>query len=320
MTTPKSERDLFVHGATRSWEHPETVQLGRLPARATLTPYPDVESARARGPSPWVKSLNGDWRFTLAPRPEAAPTGFSQPDFDDSAWATLPVPSNWTMHGFDRPQYTNVQMPFDLPPPHVPDDNPTGLYRTAFTLPDGWAGRRVVLHVGGAESVLYVWLNGQPVGMGKDSRLPQEFDLTPFLAPAGPNTLALAVIKWSDASFVEDQDQWWMGGVFRDVFLHATAPTYIADVFAQATPDAAFEDGQLTVSTRIGFTGRPEDGWTIRSELFDAAGRPVLAEPPATAVRADNRRRNPYGGPLARIVQSADVARPALWSSEAPYL
>ncbi|HXQ14071.1 MAG TPA: glycoside hydrolase family 2 TIM barrel-domain containing protein [Caulobacteraceae bacterium] len=320
MTTPRPERDLFVHGSTRSWEHPETIQLGRLPARATLTPYPDVESAKSRGASPWVVSLNGDWRFTLAPRPEAVPDGFSQPGFDDAAWPILPVPSNWTMHGFDRPQYTNVQMPFDLAPPHVPDDNPTGLYRTVFALPRDWAGRRIVLHVGGAESVLYVWLNGAPVGMGKDSRLPQEFDLTPFLAGPGPNTLALAVSKWSDASFVEDQDQWWMGGVFRDVFLYATAPTYIADVFAEATPDAAFADGQLTVTTRIGFAGRPEDGWTIRSELFDPAGRPILAEPPARAVRADNRRRNPYGGPLSRIVQTADVTRPALWSSEAPNL
>ena len=315
-----SERDLFIHGSTRSWMHPETIQLGRLPARATLTPYPDVESVKARGASPWVLSLNGDWRFTLAPRPEAAPDGFAQPDFDDANWATLPVPSNWTMHGFDRPQYTNVQMPFDLAPPDVPDENPTGLYRTSFSLPAGWDGRRVVLHVGAAESVLYVWLNGAAVGMGKDSRLPQEFDLTPHLAPSGSNTLALAVVKWSDASFIEDQDQWWMGGVFRDVFLRATAPTYIADLFAEATPDAAFEDGQLTVTTRLGFTGPHEDGWTVESQLFDSEGRAMLAEPPAKTVKADNRRRNPYGGPLSHIVQTADVARPSLWSSEAPNL
>jgi beta-galactosidase len=320
LTGARPERDLFIHGSTRSWEHPQTISLGRLPARATLTPYPDVESARARGPSPWVMSLNGDWRFTLAPRPEAAPDGFAQPGFDVAAWATLPVPSNWTMHGYDRPQYTNVQMPFDLAPPHVPDDNPTGLYRTTFTLPDNWGGRRVVLQVGAAESVLYVWLNGAAVGMGKDSRLPQEFDLTPFLAPSGANLLALAVIKWSDASFVEDQDQWWMGGVFRDVFLYATAGAYIADVFAGAAPDAAFEDGTLTVTTRLGFEDRPEDGWTVQSQLFDSAGRAVLAEPPAKAVRADNRRHNPYGGPLSRIVQTVDVTRPQLWSHEAPNL
>jgi beta-galactosidase len=318
MTTP--ERDLFILGATRSWVHPETIQLGRLPARATLTPYPDIESAKARGTSPWVISLNGDWRFTLAPRPEAVPDGFAQPGFDDAAWSTLPVPSNWTMHGYDRPQYTNVQMPFDLAPPNVPDENPTGLYRTRFSLPDGWDGRRVVLHVGGAESVLYVWLNGAPVGMGKDSRLPQEFDLTPFLAQSDSNQLALAVVKWSDASFIEDQDQWWMGGVFRNVFLYSTGRAYIADVFAEAAPDTAFEDGTLIVTTRLGFSGRPENGWTIESQLYDSDGNAVLAEPPTKAVRADNRNYNPYRGPLGRLVQTAEVMRPKLWSSEAPYL
>jgi beta-galactosidase len=212
---------LLMQGSTRTWVHPETVQLGRLPMRASLAPYPDAESALARGASPWIKSLNGDWRFSLVAQPEAIPADFTEPGFDDATWAMLPVPSNWTMHGYDRPHYTNVQMPFDCAPPNVPEDNPTGLYRTAFTLPEDWDGRRVVLHVGAAESVLYVWLNGAPIGMGKDSRLPQEFDLTPHLM-AGENLLACAVVKWSDASFIEDQDQWWMGGIFRDVFLYAT--------------------------------------------------------------------------------------------------
>src|ERR1700722_15640085 len=182
---------LLMQGRTRTWVHPETVQIGRLPARASLAPYPDAASSRDRDASPFVLSLNGDWRFALVDRPEAIPDDFATPGFDDTAWSTLPVPSNWTMHGYDRPHYTNVQMPFDCAPPNVPDENPTGLYRTAFTLPGDWDGRRVVLHVGAAESVLYVWLNGQPVGMGKDSRLPQEFDLTPYLA-AGGNVLACA--------------------------------------------------------------------------------------------------------------------------------
>ena len=229
---------LLMQGSTRTWVHPETVQLGRLPMRASLTPYPDARSALARAASPFVKSLNGDWRFALVERPEAIPADFAEPNFDDAAWAMLPVPSNWTMHGYDRPHYTNVQMPFDRAPPNVPDENPTGLYRTTFSLPGDWAGRRVVLNIGAAESVLYVWLNGAPVGMGKDSRLPQEFDLTPYLT-AGENRLACVVVKWSDASFIEDQDQWWMGGIFRDVFLYATGPTFIADVFAQGEPDAA---------------------------------------------------------------------------------
>jgi len=112
-----------------------------------------------------VQILNGTWDFTLAPRPEDVPEDFVQPGFEPAkhGWAELPVPSNWTMHGFDRPHYTNVQMPFKHHPPRVPDDNPTGCYRTQFELPGDWRERRIVLHVGGAESVLYVWVNGRAV-------------------------------------------------------------------------------------------------------------------------------------------------------------
>ncbi len=314
--------DLLFQGSTRTWAHPETVQLGRLPARASLTPFPDAESARAYMPeaSPWRLSLNGDWRFSLAARPQVIPEDFARADFDDAGWASLPVPSNWTMHGYDRPHYTNVQMPFDLSPPNVPDENPTGLYRTRFALPPGWDGRRVVLHVGAAESVLYVWLNGRAVGMGKDSRLPQEFDLTPFLAADGENRLCCAVVKWSDASFVEDQDQWWMGGIFRDVFLYATGRTFIADIFARAEPDAAFVNGRLTVTTKLGFSGAPQNGWSVETQLYDAAGKAVLAAPLTDGIRADNRTHNPYRGPLSRVVQTADVTAPRLWSSETPVL
>ena len=214
---------LFMEGSTRTWEHPETLSRGRLPARASLVSYSTIEGAQKGGRhnSPLVLSLNGDWAFHLAARPEAVPADFPLPGFDDSAWEQLPVPSNWTLHGHDRPHYTNVQMPFAGTAPNVPQENPTGLYRRWFEVPADWDGHRVVLNVGGAESVLYVWVNGQAVGMGKDSRLPQEFDITAFLIPGGANLLCCAVIKWSDATYVEDQDQWWMGGIHRSVFLRA---------------------------------------------------------------------------------------------------
>ncbi|HEY1750492.1 MAG TPA: glycoside hydrolase family 2 TIM barrel-domain containing protein [Caulobacteraceae bacterium] len=311
---------MFVLGSTKTWMHPETVSLGRLPMRATLTPYPDAAQALARGASPWVRSLSGTWRFTLAPSPEAVPADFAAPGFDDAGWSDLPVPSNWTMHGFDRPHYTNVQMPFAGSPPAVPAENPTGLYRRSFEVPADWAGRRVVLEVGGAESVLYVWVNGEPVGMGKDSRLPQAFDISRFVRCGAQNLVALAVVKWSDASYVEDQDQWWMGGVHRDVTLTATDQVYIADVAARAEPDADFRDGTLRLDVKLGFAGKPEDGWAVEARLFDAAGRPVLAEPLRGAVSADPATHYPYRGPLQQLTLQAKVARPALWSSEAPHL
>jgi len=316
----EARMDLLILGSTKTWMHPETVSLGRLPARATLQPYPDLAAARARGPSPLVRSLNGDWRFRLVDRPEATPADFVRPEFDDAGWAMLPVPSNWTMHGYDRPQYTNVQMPFDNAPPGVPEDNPTGLYRTRFHVPADWDGRRIVLQVGGAESVLYVWVNGAPVGMGKDSRLPHEFDVTALVRPGEDNLLACVVVKWSDASFIEDQDQWWMGGLHRDVILYSTAPTYIADVFAQGGLDDGYIDGRLKVSIELGYPGEPEDGWEVEARLFDPEGLEVLEKPLRARVKGDIRTYNPYRPPLYTVAFAAEIPAPRQWSSEAPHL
>ncbi len=315
--------ELLIQGATKTWLHPETISLNRLPARATLFPYPDAASAQTyqRINTPYFFSLNGDWQFSLADRPENVPADFVRTDFDAKDWATLPVPSNWTMHGYDKPHYTNVQMPFEIAAPNVPAENPTGCYRTAFTVPENWDGRRVVLHVGGAESVLYVWVNGQPVGMGKDTRLPQEFDLTSFVQPGKENLLCAVVVKWSDASYVEDQDQWWMGGIFRDVFLYSTPQTYLQDVFAVAAPDAEFKDGHLKVTAKLGFTGEPENGCEVEAQLFDAAGKAVLKKPLRGEVKAAVKGHNPYSWPpLGQVILESEVKTPKLWSSETPYL
>jgi beta-galactosidase len=314
--------DLFVQGTTRTWANPESVSLGRLPMRATLYPFPDPQSALAvsRDASPLIRLLNGDWRFLLAGRPEAAPADFHDPNFDDHDWAMLPVPSNWTMHGYDRPHYTNIQMPFVGEPPYVPHDNPTGLYRTTFEVPADWGQRRVVLHVGGAESVLYVWVNGRPIGMGKDSRLPHEFDVTAAVWPGEGNLLSCAVVKWSDASYVEDQDQWWMGGIHRDVFLYATAPTHIADVHAVATLDDDFRRGRLTLAVRLGFPGEGENGWQVEAQLHGPSGDPVFEAPLRGEVVGSAKGWNPYRGPLGSLALTADIDGPALWSSETPTL
>ncbi|NNL67365.1 MAG: beta-galactosidase, partial [Myxococcales bacterium] len=201
-----------------SWRDPELLGLHRLPAKSAGVPFPDPESAGEgeREASPWFLPLDGLWPFALFERPEAVPAEAVSGELDDSDWPEIEVPGNWTVQGFDRPHYTNVQMPFPQAPPDVPDENPTGVHRCRFELPDAWQGRRIVLHFGGAESVLYVHLNGVFVGMSKDSRLPAEFDVTAAVKP-GQNLLAATVVRWSDASFLEDQDHWWMAGLHREV-------------------------------------------------------------------------------------------------------
>lgn len=312
--------NLLQIGGVKTWLSPELSSLNRLPARATLFPFPDLESAkkRQRETSPFFQLLNGEWDFKLLNRPEDATDEWTLDNWQaDESWTKLPVPSNWTMHGFDRPHYTNVQMPFSHEPPNVPDQNPTALYRRTFTIPAAWDKRRVVLHVGGTESVLYVFVNGQAVGMGKDSRLPSEFDITPFLVPNQENVLALVCVKWSDATYLEDQDQWWMGGIHRDIYLYSTNQTFIADVFCTANLDNEYSNGLLKVVAKIGFSDEPQDGWQLCAQLFDADGNAVLPE--ALTHNVSVARANDDKGRL-RAEWNVEVPTPKKWSAEEPNL
>ncbi len=292
--------------------------------------------------SPWVLRLDGRWDFALADNPSSRPDGFFLPDHDASRWGAIEVPGTWTLQGHDKPHYTNVIMPFSNVPPSPPEvHNPTGLYRIAFTLPPDWEPRRTVLHVGGAESFLEVWCNGQPVGWSKDTRLPSEFDLSDFLV-AGRNLLAFSVIRYSDASYIEDQDQWWYGGIYRSVYLYSTDQAYIADIDLRPRLDADLTHGSLAIDASLGFTFDPgfdrvppiagpadygvpsptvtghaavmEQGdYTIRVALHAPERDAPIA---AASVTVDGRYR--ISGWHGRL--SIDVDAPHLWSAEDPYL
>lgn len=207
-------------------------------------------------------SLDGEWAFVLRDRPEDVTPADLAGATD--GWASVEVPGCWTMQGFDRPQYTNIQMPFPGPPPRLPEANPTGVYRRTVTLPAAWAGQRLVLHVAGAETVLYVHVDGVPVAMGKDSRLPTEVDLTGIVTPGTPFELALSVVRWSDATYLEDQDHWHHAGLHRRVFVYATPPVHIADVHAVADFDPDTGEGRLRTVVRLGADGHGPPGWVAR--------------------------------------------------------
>jgi beta-galactosidase len=227
--------------------------------------------------------LDGTWRFQLLHRPDEPPS--------PGGWREIEVPGCWTMQDtWDHPIYTNVQMPFPDRPPTVPDENPTGVYERTFEVPAAWAGRRAVLHVGAAESVLIIELNGVEVGVSKDSHLAAEFEVAPFLRD-GPNTLRLTVVKWSDASFIEDQDQWWHGGITRSVFLYATGPTYLADLAIDAGLDEDGSTGTLALEVGLGWPGdRPDPGWRVEATvegLTAPLGAAVPHEPPPAGTSGD---------------------------------
>ncbi|MFJ6125644.1 glycoside hydrolase family 2 TIM barrel-domain containing protein [Streptomyces griseoviridis] len=194
-------------------------------------------------------SLNGSWRFRLSPTASVTEE-FAADDFDDAGWDTLPVPAHWVLEGdgaYGRPIYTNIQFPFPIDPPHVPDENPTGDYRRQVELPADWSdAERVVLRFDGVESVFKVWVNGVEIGSAAGSRLAHEFDVTSSVRPGG-NVVAVRVHQWSAASYVEDQDQWWLPGIFRDVTLIARPAGGLDDVWLRT----GFDDGRGTVDPEI---------------------------------------------------------------------
>jgi beta-galactosidase len=303
----------------RPWETPELTGINRLPVRATLVPYP-TEAAARRGDctrSRWLASLDGGWRFRLFPRPEAVPAECLAAGFEDQDWDTIEVPGNWTMQGYDRPHYTNVVMPFENNPPFVPDDNPTGVYRTRFALPRGWQNRRVVLHLGGTESCGFVHLNGHAVGMCKDSRLPSEFDLTRYLNPVdGENELAVVVLRWSDGSYLEDQDHWWMAGIFREVHLYSTGPAWVEDLFARAGLDRSGRTGELRLTVKLNFAADPgaDARFTILARLYDQQDTPLPGKPLQGTVSGSYRRQG------YEVTLEGRFPRIDAWSAESPRL
>ena len=304
----------------RFWEAPELTSLGRLPMRSPLASYDSTDDARRGGaPSSQVR-LDGRWRFRLLANPAQIPADVADPGLDDSGWDEVDVPGLWTMQGSgDLPRYTNVQMPFDGPPPKVPvDDNPTGCYRTRFVLPPEWSGRRVVLQLGAAESALAVLVNGHLVGISKDSRLAAEFDITGVLDASGSNLLACIVVKWSDASWIEDQDQWWHGGLPRSVLLRSAPRVHVADVKAIAGLADDLRTGTLDLRVEVAAGAGDEvvpGGWTVRGRLETLAGEVVATASPLEGPVATVA---PFGftGHVMRVRTQVSGIDP--WSAESP--
>lgn len=313
QTTPPM---LYLDGR-KTWQLPELTHLNKLPPRATLTPFPTPEAARRLDPatSPYVLPLSGTWDFKVYPRPEAV----SVEDFSADGWGPISVPGNWTMQGYGRPHYTNVVMPFPNLPPEVPDANPTGLYRRTFEIPAAWAGRRVILHFGGCEGVLYAYLNGAPIGLSKDARTPAEFDVTALIRRDGPNVLNVVVVQYSDASFVEDQDHWWQAGLHRDVFLYSAGPAHIHDLSTVVDFNTTLTHAELTIIAKTGPSAHRPAGYTLSAQLYAPDGSAMFPAP-QTATDDGEPRHQIFWQPANEIRIHTAIKSPTLWSAETPAL
>jgi len=308
---------LFLSGQ-KTWEMPQLPSLNKLPPRATLLPYPSADAALTleRGATPWFMSLNGQWDFQIKSRPEAVTLDAIRA----STWDRIQVPGNWTMQGFGKPHYTNVQMPFPNIPPDVPDENPTGIYRRTFQLPASWKGRRVVLHFGGCEGMLVVMVNGKEVGLSKDARTPAEFDVTGLVRFDQPNELICVVVQWSDACYIEDQDHWWQAGLQREVYLYSTLTPHIQDIFVRAGLDSAYRDGTLDLTVKIGFPGEDYVDGGLEVQLYDPEGEPVFFSPLVREFTEPESLWSPTRSPRMQVRFEKEVEAPLKWSAETPHL
>lgn len=293
------------------WQNPKLIQRGREKAHTTFFPYCGEAAARSgnRGKSAYYRQLNGRWQFTWAPEPRLAPKDFEQPSYDSSIWDSIPVPSNWEMLGYGRPNYTNVNYPFPYDPPYVPDENPVGCYRKTFTLPAAWKGKRVFITFDGVDSFYYLYINGKEVGCSKVPHMPAEFDITDYVT-GGTNLVAVKVFQWSDGSYLEDQDCWRLHGIFRDVYLTADEPLRLRDIWVNADLDAEYKDGKLTVHSDIKNHGAAQAA-KLSLSLYDEKWNK------ATALDVNFDASESSEVSLEKVI---DIAAPEKWNPEKPYL
>lgn len=294
------------------WQDPAVFGLNKVEPHAIFLPFgeEDPSGRYLRENSGNYQSLNGEWKFSFSVSPLTEPEGYYLPATDDADWDVIDVPSNWQLRGYGQPIYTNQLHPFPATPPTVPvDSNETGFYRLSFDL-ELVKHKRFILHFAGVQSAFYVFLNGQEVGYSEGSMTPAEFDITDLLKPKD-NLLAVKVMRWSDASYLEDQDFWRLSGIYRDVFLYSVPESHLWDFQLQTDLDEEYKDAKLHVN---GLIKTVSENASTKPELFislnDVTGTALFREA-VDLVKV----RDGYDFSFSK-----DIIEPLLWSDESPTL
>ncbi|MCU6791627.1 DUF4981 domain-containing protein [Paenibacillus sp. WQ 127069] len=282
------------------WEDLNVLQVNREASRAYYIPYQDEQSAlsQKRGRSPFYQTLNGGWKFKYHTSVKYVEDGFYETSADVSGWDDLLVPSCWQTNGYDQLQYSNVNYVIPCDPPYVPNENPAGLYVRDFNVSESWNDKDGYVVFEGVNSCFYLWVNGKFVGYSQGSRIPAEFNLTPYLT-SGKNRIAVMVLKWCDGTYIEDQDLWRFSGIFRDVYLLARDRAHIRDVFNKQELSDDF--GKAVLRSELVTTGLLE----VKAELKNAQGY-LVGEGKALI----------DGKGSVEI----EITAPELWNAETPYL
>lgn len=315
------------------WENHHVLQINREPARAAFTPF-HVQKGDCS------ICLDGTWKFRWTPVPDERIVEFYQTDFNDKDWVGFPVPANWEVNGYGTPIYVSAGYPFKIDPPRVMGEpkvdyttykerNPVGQYRRSFQLPAGWEARgQTFLRFEGVMSAFYVWINGERVGYSQGSMEPSEFNITNYLH-AGENQIALEVYRYSDGSYLEDQDFWRFGGIHRSIHLLHTPDIRIRDYAVRTLPVSTdYQDFILQIDPQFSvYRGMTGKGTTLQGVLKDASGREIatLKGDVEDILDLEHKagRMNewyPQRGPRKLGRMSATIKSPKRWTAETPYL
>lgn len=297
------------------WETPSVVDEGKEPPRADFVPYATeaqiVENVKWN--SPYVRSLNGMYKFHFSENVSQCPLDFYKENLDDSQWKAIQVPGNWELQGFGVPVYTNNKYIFARNPPLVDNnDLPIGSYRYWFDLPEEFAGRETFLYFGSIAGAATIYVNGQRVGYSKVSKTAAEFNISKYLKK-GKNLLAVQVFKWSDASYIEDQDFWRLAGIERDVMLISRPKVSIEDFFVIGDLDNSYKNGLFTADVVIrNLDSARKDKYTIEVTLLDKDNKKIYSEKSSIGILPVDEQRT--------VTVSSVIKNPLKWSAESPYL
>lgn len=325
--------------AQNDWENEYVYEKNKMEARVPSYSYKNASDALSGNRDlSRIKSLNGIWKFNFVEDDELRPTDFMAEDFAGTGWKDIEVPSNWELKGYGQPIYTNIVYPFTPNildttlkfdwkgpqpprPPKIYRDNPVGSYIRDFEVPDEWKDQSVIIHFGGVTSAFYIWVNGKEVGYSQGSCLAAEFDITEFVQP-GKNRVAVQVFRWSDGSYLEDQDMWRLSGIHREVLLMAQPKIAINDFYVKTKLDENFQSAKLEIRPKVWVkqNGDNLEGWKITAQLYDANNETVLQNELSASVKAIYEERWPPRDVPKFAFMEANIRAPHLWSGENPYL
>ena len=325
----KIDKEALRGSSDKDWENETIFAVNKEPGHTTYVPFPSVESLRSspdyrkawlRPNSPRYQLLNGNWKFNWVKQPSERPVNFYKPNYDVSGWKEIPVPSNWEMYGYGTPIYTNITYPHRNNPPFIQgkkgytimdEPNPVGSYRRDFNIPDDWKGSEIFIHFDGVYSAMYLWVNGKKVGYSQGANNDAEFNITRYVKP-GKNILAVEVYRWSDGSYLEDQDMFRLSGIHRDVYLVATPKLRLRDVHLTSVISDRFDKADLCVKADVKNYGKSAVNASVRIALLDAGGRTLRTFTTAAG--------NLAAGKEICLPAKASIRDPQLWSAETPYL